>query len=206
MHNNKAVILIHGIWMKGPELIYLRFKLWQQGYRLYQFHYSSLFKTPEQNAENLNNFVNKINEPVIHFIAHSLGGVIATHFFNKFELNKNGKVVFIGTPINGSALARHLQKKRFLKYLLGKSVIKGLTNETPAWQSKRKLCVIAGTKKLGIGMLLARKEMQQQNDGTVNLDETRVAQADEFHVVPHSHFTMLWSSDVAEKIKTFLAK
>lgn len=206
MNNKKAVILIHGIWMKGPELIYLRFKLWQQGYRLYQFHYSSLFKTPEQNAETLYAFVNEISEPVVHFVAHSLGGVVVTHFFNKYEYHKTGKVVFIGTPINGSALARHLHKNRFLKYLLGKSVIKGLTDKTPTWHSKRKLCVIAGTKKLGIGMLLARKEMQLQNDGTVNLDETRVAQADEFHVVPHSHFSMLLSSDVAEKIKVFLAK
>lgn len=204
MNNKEAVILIHGIWMKGPELLYLRFKLWRQGYRLYQFHYPSLFKTPEQNAKSLNKFVTNINEPVIHFVAHSLGGIVATHFFNNHETTKPGKVVLIGTPINGSALARHLHQKKFLKYLLGKSVIKGLISETPPWLSKRKLCVIAGTKSLGVGMLLARKEMRQKNDGTVNLDETQIEQADEFHVVPYSHFSMLWSLDVAEKIKAFL--
>lgn len=55
-------------------------------------------------------------------------------------------------------------------------------------------------------MLLARKEMQQQNDGTVNLGETQIKEANEFHVVPHSHFSMLWSQDVAEKIKSFLSQ
>lgn len=192
--------------MKGPELFYLRFKLWRQGYRLYQFHYPSLFKTPEQNAENLNKFVEKINEPTIHFIAHSLGGIVLTHFINRHTCNKTGNVVLIGTPINGSAFARHLQQNVFLKYLLGKSVIKGLVSETPKWLSERKLCVIAGTKRLGVGMLLARKEMQQQNDGTVNLGETQIKEANEFHVVPHSHFSMLWSQDVAEKIKSFLSQ
>lgn len=206
MKKNEAIVLIHGIWMKGPELLYLRLKLWQQGYRLYQFHYPSLFKTPEQNAQNLNQFVEKINEPTIHFVAHSLGGIVVTHFLNNHVCNKTGKVVLIGTPINGSALARHLYKNSFLKYLLGKSVIKGLVSETPKWLSERKVCVIAGTKKLGIGMLLARKEMRQQNDGTVNLDETQIEGTNEFHVVPYSHFSMLWSRNVAEKIKSFLVK
>ena len=204
MRKNEAVVLIHGIWMKGPELFYLRFKLWGQGYRVYQFHYPSLFKTPEQNAESLNKFVKKINEPIVHFVAHSLGGIVATHFLNNHTCNKIGKIVFIGTPINGSALATHLHKNVFLKYLLGKSVVKGVLEETPKWLSKRKLCVIAGTKKIGLGMLLARKEMQQENDGTVNLNETKIEAAQEFHVVPHSHFLMLWSRDVVEKIKAFL--
>ena len=206
MDKNEAVVLIHGIWMKGPELFYLRFKLWRKGYRLYQFHYPSLFKTPEQNAESLNKFVGKINEATVHFVAHSLGGIVVTHFLNNHACNKTGKVVLIGTPINGSALARYLQKNVFLKYLLGKSVIKGLVSDTPKWLSERRLCVIAGTKKLGIGMLLARKVMQQQNDGTVNLDETQIKKANEFYVVPHSHFSMLWSLDVAKKIKSFLAQ
>lgn len=192
--------------MKGPELFYLRFKLWQQGYRLYQFHYPSLFKTPEQNAQSLNQFVEKINEPTIHFVAHSLGGIVATHFLNNHVFKKAGKVVLIGTPINGSAFARHLYKNSFLKYFLGKSVIKGLVSETPKWLSERKVCVIAGTKKLGMGMLLARKEMRQLNDGTVNLDETQIKEANEFHVVPHSHFSILWSLDVVEKIRSFLAQ
>lgn len=206
MKKNEAIVLIHGIWMKGPELLYLCFKFWRQGYRVYQFHYPSLFKTPEQNAEKLNSFVDNINEPIIHFVAHSLGGIVVTHYLNNHVCNKAGKVVFVGTPINGSALAKHLQRNSFLKYLLGKAVVKGLVNETPKWLSERKVCVIAGTKKVGIGMVLARKNMQQQNDGTVNMDETKIETATEFHVVPHSHFSMLWSADVVEKIKSFLAK
>lgn len=204
MSNTKAVVLIHGIWMKGPELLYLRYKLWRQGYQVYQFHYPSILNTPEQNAERLNSFVEKINEPTIHFVAHSLGGIVVTYFLNTHEYSKGGKVVFIGTPINGSAVAKHVYKNQTLKYLLGKAAINGLVSGTPKWLSKRKLCVISGTKNLGVGKILARKEMQEKNDGTVNLEETQVVGANEVHVVPHSHFSMLWSSDVAEKIMSFL--
>lgn len=199
MENKKAVILVHGIWLKGIEFMYLRFKLWRQGYRVYQFHYPSLFKTPEQNAEKLYQFSCKIDEPVINFVAHSLGGIVVTHMLNKYEINKPGKIVLIGTPINGSAVAIHLNKKPLLKYLLGKSNIKGLLGDGPRWSSKQATCVIAGTKKLGVGMLLARNKMQQQNDGTVNLSETEIVQAEQFYIVPHSHFLLLWSNDVAEK-------
>ena len=204
MNNKEAIILVHGIWMKGLELLYLRFKLRRKEYQVYQFSYPSIFKTPEQNAEKLYQFVEKVDEPVVHFVAHSLGGIVVTHMFNNHDVAKSGKVVMMGTPINGSALARHLQEKKGLKHLLGESVIKGLLGGGPLWQSKRQLCVVAGTKRLGVGMLLDRNEMQQQSDGTVNLSETRIEQADEFHAVPHSHFSMLWSEDVAEIIDAFL--
>ena len=48
-----------------------------------------------------------------------------------------------------------------------------------------------------------RKKLSQKN---FYLDETKIEEANEFHVVPHSHFSMLWSSDVAEKIKSFLSQ
>lgn len=203
MNRKEAVILVHGIWMKGIELFYLRFMLRRQGYRVYQFHYASLLKTPEQNSEKLFQLASKLDEPVIHFVAHSLGGIVLSHLFDKHEIKQPGKVVMIGSPIKGSALAKYLQQKKYMKYLLGKSVIKGLLGDNPEWKSKRQLSVIAGTKRLGVGMLLAKNIMQLQSDGTVNLEETRVDDADEFHVVPYSHFSMLWSHDVAEKIKDF---
>jgi len=205
MKDKEAVVLVHGIWMIGLELLYLRFKLWRQGYRVYQFHYSSLIKTPEQNSQYLYQFSSKVNEPVIHFVAHSLGGIVVSHMLKNHEIDKAGKVVLIGSPVNGSAVAKHLNKRFLFKYLLGKSNIKGLLGDGPRWLSKRPTCVIAGIKKLGVGMLLAGNKMQQQHDGTVNLSETEISQTDEVHVVPHSHFSMLWSFDVAEKIKKFLA-
>lgn len=204
MKNKKAVVLIHGIWMNGLELLYLRFNLWQKGYRVYPFRYPSLFKTPEQNAKKLYKFVSKIDEPVIHFVAHSLGGIVVSHLFNDSDLEKPGKVVLLGVPINGSAVASHINKKAILKILLGKSIVNGLLGDGPRWHSTRKTCVIAGTKRLGVGILLAKNAMQQQNDGTVNLSETKIQTADETHVVPSSHFSMLWSSDVAKKINAFL--
>ena len=93
-----------------------------------------------------------------------------------------------------------------MKPLLGKSVIKGLLGDVPAWNNKRKVCVIAGTKGPGAGQLFARKAMHKINDGTVNLDETLLDNAAEFHQVPRSHFLLLASNKVINIILNFLSK
>ena len=206
MKNKEAIILIHGLWMKGPELFYIRYKLWRQGYKVYQFHYSSLFKTVEENATKLYQFISTIDESVIHFVAHSFGGIVVNHLFQHHEIKKTGKVVMIATPLNGSAIAVYLSQRKYLKYLLGKSIIKGLLGDAPNWSYKREICVIAGTKGIGIGYFLANSALQVPNDGTVNLHETQLARANESHEVPRSHFLLLVSNEVVKIIVKFLSK
>jgi hypothetical protein len=206
MSDKEAVILIHGLWMKGPELFYLRYKLWQQGYTVYQFHYSSIFRTPEENAARLYQFTSNIDASVIHFVAHSLGGIVVNHLFQNHEIKNTGKVVMIASPVNGSAVAIALNKNKYLKCLLGKSIIKGLLGDAPAWCNKRIICIIAGIQGYGMGSFLANNAMQSHNDGTVNLDETKLEKADESHEIARSHFMLLLSNDVAKIIINFLKK
>ena len=206
MKEKEVVILVHGLWMKGPELLYIRYKLWRQGYKVFQFHYSSLFKSPEENAVKLYQFVSNIEAPAIHFVAHSLGGIVVNHLFQQYEVKQPGKIVMMGTPLKGSAAAIYLNKNKFLKYLLGKSIIKGLLGDAPKWNSKRKVCVIAGTQGIGAGQIFASKVMQRPNDGTVNLIETQLEQADESHEVPRSHFLLLVSKKVVNISLNFLRK
>lgn len=206
MKNKEAIILVHGLWMKGPELFYIRYKLWRQGYKVYQFHYASIFKTPAENASRLYQFISTIDEPIIHFVAHSLGGIVVNHLFQHYEIKQTGKVVMIATPLNGSVVAVYLSQKKYLKYLFGKSVIKGLLGDAPGWSYKREICVIAGIKGIGVGYLLANSVLQEPNDGTVNLHETQLESASESHEVPRSHFLLLASNEVVKIIVKFLSK
>lgn len=208
MHKNKkeVIVLVHGLWMKGPELSYIRYKLWRQGFKVFQFHYPSTFKAPEENAAALYQFVSNIDADVIHFVAHSLGGIVVSHLFHDYEIKQSGKVVMIASPLNGSATAAYLSKKKYLKGLLGKSVIKGLLGDTPKWGYKRKICIIAGTSGIGAGQIFAGSVMHKPNDGTVNLHETHLEQANESHEIPRSHFLLLVSNKVVKIIIQFLRK
>jgi hypothetical protein len=205
-NKKEAIVLVHGLWMKGPELLFIRYKLMRQGYTVLQFHYPSIFKSPEQNATSLYQFVTKIDAPVIHFVAHSLGGIVLSHFFANYKIKQPGKVVLLGSPLNGSAAAAHLYKNKLMKILLGKSVIKGLLGDAPKESIKREVCIIAGTKGPGAGQLFATRAMKKINDGTVNLDETLLETAAEFHQVPRSHFLLLVSNKVTNIIISFLRK
>lgn len=206
MDNHKqAIILIHGIWMKGFELIYLGHQLSRAGYRVYYFRYPSIFKSPAENAVKLEKFIASIHEPIIHFVAHSLGGVVLTHLFKNDLFGRAGKVVTIGTPVQGSVLARHIARNRLLKLLLGRSGLALPEKDFPGWKHPHPpLCVIAGTRKLGIGILLGPSVLTSQSDGTVNLEETQVESATQTHVFKQSHFSMLWSKQVASMIVEFL--
>jgi len=204
--NTEAIVVIHGLWMKGFELFFLKNQFKKQGYRVYIFRYSSLFKKPEVNATALFHFVSSLNEKTTHFVAHSLGGIVLSHLFANYTIETSNKVALIASPVNGSAAAAYVAKNKFLKWLLGKSIINGLLGDIPKWTEKHKTCVIAGIKGFGMGSLLARPALTEENDGTVNLNETQIATATESHIVSGSHFSLLFSNKVAKIIISFLKK
>ena len=144
----EAVILVHGIWMNGAEMWRLRRFLSASGYICHTFRYSSLRATPQENAERLNQFAQSINAPVKHFVCHSLGGVVTLHLFDKFPMQKPGRMVFLGAPVNGSTVARRLYRTRFTRWVLGRSVEHGLLGDRPVWMKWRDLGIIAGTLPL----------------------------------------------------------
>lgn len=90
----EAVILVHGIWMNGAEMFRLRQRLTEAGYECHQFKYSSLKCTPEENAERLNKFTHSLNVQVVHFVCHSLGGLVLLHLFDKHIIEKKRPCCF----------------------------------------------------------------------------------------------------------------
>lgn len=202
----EAVVLVHGIWMKGLEMSLLRRRLHRCGYHCEQFIYQSLFRSPRDNARRLDRFVQQIDYPVIHFVAHSLGGIVLSHMFELFPGQKPGKVVMLGTPLQGSAVARFVYNKPRLRWLLGRSRERGLLGDAPVWRGDRTLGMIAGSHGIGMGKLLMPGGLKAPNDGTVQIDETRAEGVSQYLLVPYSHFGMLFSRNVARQICHFLDK
>ncbi|MCW9013241.1 MAG: alpha/beta fold hydrolase [Gammaproteobacteria bacterium] len=198
----EAVVLVHGIWMNGAEMWRLRQRLRQAGFDCYQFKYASFKKSPEENAELLNSFVQSIDARVIHFVCHSLGGIVLLHLFDKHLQSKPGRIVFLGSPVNGSEVARRLYSTRFTRWSLGRSVDRGLLGGRPAWMKWRDLGIIAGTLPLGLGLIVGGPDWP--HDGTVSVEETYLGGATDHLTLPVSHFGLLYSEEVAIQIVTFL--
>jgi len=198
----EAVILVHGIWMNGTEMWRLRRFIRAAGYDCYQFKYPSLRHSPKENAALLNEFVESIEAPVKHFVCHSLGGLVLLHLFDQNPFQKPGRIVFIGTPVNGSAVAHRLNSLCLTRWSLGKSIDQGLLGDRPVWMKSRDLGIIAGTLPIGVGLLVGG--LASPHDGTVAVEETSLKGATDAITHPASHLGLLYSRDVATQVVTFL--
>jgi len=172
------------------------------GYQTHCFSYPSLQKTPEQNARLLRKAVQSLAANRLHFVAHSLGGIVLMHYFNLFNETHQGRVVMLGSPIKGSNNAKLINELPVFRWTLGKSGDQGLLGNIPAWKSKRQLGMIAGSKRIGVGNLLGRSK--ELNDGAVSVAETRIPELTDHIVLPVSHSGMLVSAEVTLQTLYFL--
>ena len=197
-----AVVLIHGIWMPGLEMSLLARRLRQCGFRTYLFSYPSIRCDLVRNAARLQQFVQGIDEPVVHFVAHSLGGLLVRQFFHDFPEQRHGRVVTLGTPHTGSEVARRMGSNPFGKMLLGKSYKHGLRGDVPPWTGPREIGVIAGNFSLGLGRLTG--SLSGPNDGEVSVEESRLAGMTAYRVFAINHMGLIFSRAVAKAVCCFL--
>lgn len=197
-----AVVLLHGIWMRSLVTRLLAWRLRRCGYRVYAFDYPSVRRSPADNAAALQRFVAGLREPVVHFVAHSLGGLVVLHLFEAFPRQRPGRVVLLGTPLRGSLSAARLRRWPGGGRLLGRSVERGLLSNPPRWRGARELAVIAGRRSLGLGRVFGA--MPGPNDGAVLVAETRVERLTDHCVLPVSHTGLLFAAAVARAVCCFL--
>jgi pimeloyl-ACP methyl ester carboxylesterase len=198
----EAVVLVHGIWMNGLEFWRLRRKLERAGYECHIFKYHVWGKSLADTATRLHEFVAAIDAPVVNFVGHSLGGLVLLHLFEQFPFNSKGRIVLLASPVNGSAVARRLAGTRWTRWLMGQSMARGLTGDAPPWRGWQDIGTISGTFPIGMGLIVGGPDLP--HDGTVSVEETLLRGATDSIIVPVSHLAMLFSSEVAQQVITFL--
>lgn len=198
----EAVVLIHGLFLNGYEMGLLRFQLTRAGYVPRRFRYHSVRSSPASVAEELRKVVQDLDAGKVHFVCHSLGGLVIRHYFSLYEDLRHGRVVTLGTPHQGSGVARYVSTFSLGQRLLGQSNRHGVSGGVPAWEGVCELGSIAGTLSVGMGRVIA--ELSKPNDGTVAVVETHLRGAKDHIALPVSHLGMLASRQVAIQIVHFL--
>jgi pimeloyl-ACP methyl ester carboxylesterase len=155
-------------------------------------------------SERLAEFVHALASPEVHFVGHSLGGLVIYRFLERFPDQPPGRVVFLGTPSVASRAAEHAARFAPIAHLMGQSVAEELLQSRERrWTQPRALGIVAGTQPIGLGQLLAH--FQEANDGTVAVRETRMPGATDHISLPVSHLGMLVSARVAHETGRFLS-
>lgn len=210
MSDTKNIICLHGIWMPGAELIFLKHRLQtQHEFNCEMFTYPSVHGTLDENAQRLADFVLEQNFAEVHLIGHSLGGVLALRMLAMHPEIPVARVVCLGSPLCGSRAANVLRANDLGKVILGKTISEGVVKESASeWATEvtkqHDVGVIAGTISLGIGRIVTNFE--GENDGTVAVEETRLPGAKDHIRLPVTHTGLVMSKDVVDQSANFLRR
>jgi len=190
--------------MNGLESILLRKRLAEAGFEPSVFRYPSTQADIGEAALSLAAHLRGFGDGPVHLVGHSLGGLVILETIESERGLPPGRVVLLGSPVQGSRAARAIAAWALGPHLLGRLAAAELTRSTPrVWRSPRELGIIAGSRSAGMGRMFA--ELPAPNDGTVSVDETRITGAKDHVVFDVSHTGMLLSSSVAASAAAFLS-
>lgn len=191
--------------MNGADGLVLRRRLARDsGMKTHAFHYRSVAGSMSDIAVRLAQFARSLPAGHVHFVGHSLGGLVIYRTLEHVTDLPPGRVVFLGTPAVASRAALGAAERlASASKLLGRCVAEELlTEQSRRWRIDRQLGIVAGTRPVGLGQFFG--PLDGDNDGTVAVNEARLPGATDFITVPVGHMGLVLSARVARETCTFL--
>lgn len=202
-HEQETVVLVHGLWLSGWSLLALRSRLRRCGFSGHTFSYRSVRRNLLQDAETLHRFVQRLEAPGVHFVGHSLGGLVIRALFHLHPAQPPGRIVTLGSPHRGSRPATILARTALGRRITGRSIAQLVAGIPDEWElPQRDFGVIAGDLSIGLGRLFPG--LPEPNDGVVALAETLLPGATDQITLHVSHSAMVVSRKVAQQVCHFL--
>jgi pimeloyl-ACP methyl ester carboxylesterase len=201
----ESVVFVHGLFLTGAESLFLRGRLAaERGFACHSFTYPTVRGSMERVVDRLEKYVAGLDAERVHFVGHSLGGLVLYHYFERQRDARHGRVVFLGAPAVRSRTAEAVSKLPVIRSVVGGLVGKELGTPAPReWRCGCELGLIAGTRPMGLGKFFAK--FDEDCDGTVGVSETKLPGHRAHVTLPVSHMGMLLSAEVAHEVGEFLA-
>lgn len=200
-----TIVLVHGLWMAGFQLRVLQHRLESGGaFRVVCYSYPTLSGGMSDHVRGLLELARRQSTDELHFVGHSLGGLVILRALELTDDLPPGRAVLLGTPSQGSRAAQGVARVvPFGKTILGAAVNAECLDCAPReYKGHRDVGVIAGSMRLGLGRLFA--SLSSDHDGTVLVEETYLPGAKDHIVLSISHTGMVFSAEVAEQAAWFL--
>ncbi len=203
----QTVVLLHGLGRSTRAMAYLQYRLQEAGYETFSIGYPSTRLQPEEILQLLRNKVHACcaSRKKVHFVGHSLGGVIVRALLQERRDINLGRVVILGSPNQGTALVDWLADNRWFRVLAGPTGMR-LGRGNNSWPKQLpapdyELGVIAGTHSANpIGSWI----LSGPDDGIVSVQSARLTGMKDFMLTPAGHVMMRYSDEVADAVIQFL--
>ena len=208
---HECVILVHGLGRTKYSMDRLRETLIQADYVTVNIDYPSRKNRiknlaadfiPPAIAECMSSDIDRI-----HFVTHSLGGIVIREAIKTQRPEKLGKVVMLSPPNQGSELVDYLSKGWVFPWFNGPAGVE-LSTDNDSTPNKLgpvdyPVGIIAGNKPM-IHDLFWRRWFEGPNDGKVSVERTKLAGMTDFIIVPENHSFIMNSKYVQEQTIYFL--
>lgn len=142
----------------------------------------------------------------IHFVTHSMGGIVLRRYLRDNTLNNLGRTVMIAPPNHGSEIATTLKDWYIFKFFgpAGQQLCTGKKSYLNLLPKKVNfdVGVISGNKSINpLSYFLIKKE----NDGIVSVSSTKVMGMQDHVILDASHFFILFNEETISNIVSFLS-
>ncbi len=143
----------------------------------------------------------------IHFITHSMGGILLRSYLEIYQIPELGNSVMIAPPNRGSEIIDNFGQIPGLREIIGPA---GLQLETGATSLPLQL----GPARFPVGIIAGTRSynpifsplLPQADDGRVALDATRLAGMRDYLVLPYAHNQLLGAPETARQAIHFLRR
>jgi len=139
---------------------------------------------------------------LIHFVTHSLGGILVRQYLSEHTIRNLGNVVMLGPPNQGSEIVDVFQTSAIYRIITGPAGMQLGTKENSILSrlgpADFVLGVIAGSRSIN---LILSTFLSKENDGKVSVEKTKLEGMADHITLPIAHpFLMTHSSAIKQTL------
>jgi triacylglycerol esterase/lipase EstA (alpha/beta hydrolase family) len=211
--DDEVVVLAHGLGRSGWAMWKFAQRLEDANYKVCRLDYATLGESVNDVLTETSKQIDAciINVANVHFVGHSLGGLVIRAYLQESKLIHEevnvGKVVLIGTPNKGSELADHFKDSWLMD--IGGGISRALVTGNDSLGNSLgnnlgevgyDVGIIAGTKSSS----LTREKFIGPNDGLVSVESAKLINMNDFITIDVGHSQMRYNLDVSEQTIHYL--
>ena len=204
-----CVILLHGLVRSSDSLKKIQASLEADGYTVWNRTYPSRDKPIGELSkiaiEPALAFCQSKGIKTIHFVTHSLGGILVRYYLQDHHIDNLGRIVMLSPPNKGSEIVDHLKTLKLFQFINGPAGQELGTDENSV---PNQLNPVTG--EIGVIMGNASSDpwfswlIPGEDDGKVSVERSRLDEMTDFLVVKEGHTFIMQKRAVIAQIKTFL--